>query len=54
MSVVRIKLSRESLALIREVLESELAQLNYDGDCEKDIMYCIGLIDALDELPIVK
>lgn len=54
MSVVTVRLSRESLALIREVLEAELAELNHNGDCEKDIMYCIGIIDALDELPIVK
>jgi hypothetical protein len=54
MGVVRVCLTRESLAFIRFVLETELSVLKATGECERDLLYCIAIMDALDELPTIQ
>lgn len=51
MSVVYVKLTRETLALIIDLLEEELERLEESGECEKDLIHCIQIQDALNELP---
>lgn len=51
---VWVKLTRESVATIREALESELCRMFEDSKCDEDYLYCVMLMDALNELPIVK
>lgn len=51
---LKIEISRETLATIREVLEADLQKLEDDNECEKHFIHCIAIIDALDELPEVK
>lgn len=52
--VVKVRLTRETLAIIREVLESELSDLQENGECEKHLIYCVAIMDALDELPTIR
>lgn len=54
MCTIRIHLTRESLALIREIIEAELKELEANGDCEKHLVHCVALMDLLEELPKIQ
>jgi hypothetical protein len=51
---VLVELSRETLAIIRMVIEEELHDLEVNGECEKHLLHCVALMDALEELPVIK
>lgn len=52
--MIRVCLSRETVAIIRFILEAELAELKRTGECEKDFLYCVAIMDALEELPTIQ
>lgn len=51
---VHLCITKEALATIREVLEADLDRLYQEGECEKDLIHCIQVMDALEELPDIK
>lgn len=51
---IHLCVTKETLATIREVLEHELEKMEEEGECEKDLIHCIQVMDALEELPDIK